>query len=236
MIGFLHELYAWTRGIHLSLSWFRRYLRSMQRLRSIAWVGASLLLVSPSALAQSDSLQTGEASWWKSLFRPKTVESVETTEPEVDAMAPDSPVVESVDTVAVVRPPATEEPLAEWDATTWRLEADARLLVMDSVWREHPPAMKGYRIQLMTGTLQECRRERSALRSATDWGIYLVPLSMNYQLLLGDFRDPWSAERERERWMDSHPQSLVVPGAIALPPLNWAENSIAEPLEGLGDE
>jgi hypothetical protein len=88
----------------------------------------------------------------------------------------------------------------------------------------------------MTGTLQECRRERSALRSTTDWSVYLAPISMNYQLLLGDFRDPWSAERERERWMETHPQSLVVPGEIALPPLNKNENSTAEPREGLGGE
>ena len=208
----------------------------MQRLCSIAGIGVSLLLVTPDALAQSDSLQSGEASWWKSLFRPKTVESVETEEPELEAEEPALPLAEEPDTVAVVRPPMLEEELIGWEAATWRLDSDARLLAMDSVWREQPPAMKGFRIQLMTGTLQECRRERSALRSATDWSVYLVPLSMNYQLLLGDFRDPWSADRERERWMETHPQSLVVPGTIALPPLNWAENSIAEPRKGLGDE
>ena len=208
----------------------------MQRLCSIAGIGASLLLFTPDALAQSDSLQTGEASWWKSLFRPKTVESVETEEPELEAEEPALPLTEEPDTVGVVWPSVLEEAPIGWEAATWRLDSDARLLAMDSVWREQPPAMKGFRIQLMTGTLQECRRERSALRSATDWSVYLVPLSMNYQLLLGDFRDPWSADRERERWMETHPQSLVVPGTIALPPLNWAENSIAEPRKGLGDE
>ena len=187
-------------------------------------------------MAQLDSLETGGASWWKSLFRPKTVEAVETEEPELGAAPAALPAMESMDTVGMVRPPALEEPLVEWEAATWRLESDARLLALDSAWRADPPAMKGYRIQLMTGTLQECRRERSALRSTTDWSVYLAPISMNYQLLLGDFRDPWSAERERERWMETHPQSLVVPGEIALPPLNGNENSTAEPREGLGGE
>ena len=217
---------------------FERYLRSMQRVRSIAWLGASFLLASPCALAQSDSLETGEASWWKSLFRPKTVEIVEAESPVLDAeSAPkdrsgDAP----LDTVAAVQPPLFDSVSAAPEVATWRMESDGRLLALDSAWKASPPAMKGYRIQLMTGTLQECRRERSALRSTTDWSIYLVPLSMNYQLMLGDFRDPWSAEREREYWLETHPQSLVVPGPIALPPLNWAENNIAEPREGLGDE
>jgi hypothetical protein len=55
-------------------------------------------------------------------------------------------------------------------------------------------------------------------------------------VLLGDFRDPWSAERERDRWVERYPNSLVIPGEIALPPMASSQNTIAEPLKELGDE
>lgn len=182
---------------------------------------------------QNDSLPASESTWWKGLFRPKISEQAPPTPPAEPApVQPEiAPPAALDDTVGSTEVPAVFAP----PTTTWRMQADDRLHDLDSAWRADPPAMQGFRIQLLTGPLTDCRRERSALRNATELGIYLEPLSANYQVLIGDFRDSWSAEAERERWMERFPNALVVPCSIALPPLAEPESTIAEPVKGSGD-
>lgn len=208
----------------------------MHCLRHLAFTCSVMLLASPWATAQTDSLSTEESTWWRSLFRAKTVEAVEAAVPEETTTAlPAAPAADTVgDALAPLELPRDE---AAAVPATWRLQADARMHALDSAWRAAPQPMKGYRIQLMTGTLQACRRERSLLRGTADHSVYLVPLSLDYQVLLGDFRDSWSAQRERDRWVETYPGAIVVPGPIELPALTGGPKSdIAEPSEGLGDE
>ena len=196
-------------------------------------LGLQSCLMTSVVWGQNDSLPASESTWWKGLFRPKISEQAPPPPPAEPA--PAQPEVTApaalVDTLGTVEIPIVFAPTA----ATWRLQADGRLEALDSAWRANPPAMKGFRIQLLTGPLTDCRRERSALRNATDLGIYLEPLSANYQVLIGDFRDSWSAEAERELWMDRFPNALVVPCSIELPPLAEPESTIAEPVERSGD-
>lgn len=212
------------------------YLRAMHCLRHLAFTCSVILLASPWAAAQTDSLSTEESTWWRSLFRAKTVEAVEAAAPaEAATTLPPAPAADTVgNALAPVELPGNEAAVVP---ATWRLQADARLHALDSAWRAAPQPMEGYRIQLMTGTLQACRRERSLLRGTADHAVYLVPLSLDYQVLLGDFRDSWSAQRERDQWVEAYPGAIVVPGPIALPTLTGGTGSdIAEPSGGLGDE
>lgn len=206
----------------------------MQAVRIACLCGLQCCLVSSFVWGQTDSLPAEESSWWKQLFRPKTVEQSQAPAEAPDVVAAPEPVAPEpavLDTLGVVEPPSFR-PI---EPATWRLEADARLLALDSAWHDAPPAMAGYRIQLMTGPLNRCRQERYHLRGSTELGIYLEPHSANYQVLIGDFRDPWSAERERAAWAAQFPDALVVPSSIALPRLDRLETTIAEPVEGSGD-
>lgn len=196
------------------------------RLTSLLWL--TFLVSSTGVLAQSDTLPGAHEGWWKGLFRSKTVEQAAERHPAtpVDSQNPmaspedesgsgsaTTTTWESLDTAgSVVRVQAPSAALV--------VHVDTRLASMDSAWRADPPAMAGYRIQLVTGPLQACRKERSTLREQTELGVYLEPLSLNYQVLIGDFRDLWSAERERTLWVGTHPNALVVPSNIELPLLH----------------
>lgn len=94
---------------------------------------------------------------------------------------------------------------------------DAAIEELVRDWRESPREMQGYRIQLFTGTLQDARLLRSQLRNQTHLPVYLTSLPPNYQILVGDFRDRWSAEKERELWLANYPYALVLSSPVALP-------------------
>ncbi len=94
---------------------------------------------------------------------------------------------------------------------------DPRIEALTQAWREAPVERDGFRIQVFTGTLQDARVLRSQLRTQTHLPVYLTSLPPNYQILVGDFRDRWSAEKERERWLEVYPSALVLPSAVGLP-------------------
>lgn len=94
---------------------------------------------------------------------------------------------------------------------------DPRIEALSQAWREAPVERDGFRIQVFTGTLQDARVLRSQLRTQTHLPVYLTSLPPNYQILVGDFRDRWSAEKERERWLEVYPSALVLPSAVGLP-------------------
>ena len=216
-----------------------RYLRTMRTIRACSIAGICACFWMGQTTAQLDTTAASESAWWKGLFRSKTLEQVDTLSRAIHPVAADSMVapIATLDTSGHMEiPHATKPERTAYLATEWRVEADSRLSSMDSVWRANPPAMQGYRIQIMTGSLHACRMERSRLRGQTNWEVYVVPMSLNYQVLIGDFRDAWSAEAERKNWSQSHPSAMVVPGEIALPPLQVAAKEIAEPLPGPGDQ
>lgn len=94
---------------------------------------------------------------------------------------------------------------------------DARIEALSQAWREAPVERDGFRIQVFTGTLQDARVLRSQLRTQTPLPVYLTSLPPNYQILVGDFRDRWSAEKERDRWLAAYPSALVLPSTVGLP-------------------
>jgi len=94
---------------------------------------------------------------------------------------------------------------------------DPRIEALTRAWRESPSEMQGFRIQVFMGSLQDARLLRSQLRNQTHLPVYLTSLPPNYQILIGDFRDRWSAEKERENWVVTFPSALVLPSAVELP-------------------
>ena len=68
-------------------------------------------------------------------------------------------------------------------------------------------------------TTQAARQLRADLRKQQSLPVYVMDLAPNYRVCLGDFRDRWSADEERRRWLATYPTATVIPCPIAPPPL-----------------
>jgi hypothetical protein len=112
-------------------------------------------------------------------------------------------------TAAEARPPRIVLPdeVAAWDAAV----------------RANPEPADGYRVQLYLGDLQSSRQLRADLRKTVTQPVYILDLTPNYRVCIGDFRDRWSAEFERRSWLAAYPTATVIPSPIAPPALPGAE-------------
>jgi hypothetical protein len=112
-------------------------------------------------------------------------------------------------TAAEARPPRIVLPdeVAAWDAAV----------------RANPEPADGYRVQLYLGDLQSARQLRADLRKTVALPVYVLDLTPNYRVCIGDFRDRWSAEFERRSWLAAYPTATVIPSPIAPPALPGAE-------------
>jgi hypothetical protein len=112
-------------------------------------------------------------------------------------------------TAAEARPPRIVLPdeVAAWDAAV----------------RANPEPADGYRVQLYLGDLQSSRQLRADLRKTVTQPVYILDLTPNYRVCIGDFRDRWSAEFERRSWLAAYPTATVIPSPIAPPALPAAE-------------
>jgi hypothetical protein len=99
-------------------------------------------------------------------------------------------------TAAEARPPRIVLPdeVAAWDAAV----------------RANPEPADGYRVQLYLGDLQSSRQLRADLRKTVTQPVYILDLTPNYRVCIGDFRDRWSAEFERRSWLAAYPTATVI--------------------------
>ena len=112
-------------------------------------------------------------------------------------------------TAAAPRPPSIVLPdaVAAWDAAA----------------RMNPTPNDGFRIQLYLGDLQAARQLRADLRKSSSFPVYVMDLTPNYRVCIGDFRDRWSAEFERRAWLAAYPTATVIPCPISPPALPAVE-------------
>lgn len=170
-------------------------------------------------------------AWWKGLFKPKS-EGIDVHEPaQPTTTAQPTPAVAPTDTVGeqpsygkpleIFTPPLEAEPVEKAPAIPGILtvQHSSRLDTLDSLWRLNPPAIRGYRVQVFLGDLSAARSERARLRRLTNLPIYLEAMPPSYGLMVGDFRDKWSAERACTEWRETFPRSLVIPTEIRPLPL-----------------
>ncbi|MGA1373887.1 MAG: hypothetical protein ACO3YQ_03675 [Flavobacteriales bacterium] len=100
-----------------------------------------------------------------------------------------------------------------------RIVLPEEVAVWDAAVRAHPVPAEGYRIQLYLGELQAARQLRADLRKSAVLSVYVMDLTPNYRVCIGDFRDRWSAEFERRSWLAAYPAATVIRSPIAPPPL-----------------
>ncbi|MDA0729860.1 MAG: hypothetical protein O3B70_03910 [Bacteroidetes bacterium] len=186
---------------------------------------------SSSLQAQTDSTATSptDAQWWRSLFRsqgddstpcatdasakphPQTSTSVDSDSTEGSATSPEAPVLDATPWRPVHSPGTLEWVMPQAVAT------------LDSIDRSSPAVMQGYRIQIYFGSLPEARSVRASFRrDHVDFACQLVPVTPNYAVTVGNYRDKWEAMRDLQNHgiMDTYPQALVVPSEIDLPSIH----------------
>lgn len=178
-----------------------------------AWISAPVA-------AQTDTTTT-DSGWWKGLFRPTEEapsaapqESVGTPTAGPAAEIPSDTRSAMEDTLALSiersAPPAT---------FSWSLPTG--LATLDSLDKADPKPLQGYRIQIYFGDLQEARAVRAAFRrDHPEEACQLMPITPNYAVTVGNYRDMWSAQRAlRDGHVGSWKHALVIPSAINLPAL-----------------
>lgn len=187
---------------------------------ALGWV----LLTPWASHAQTDTTETAPDAWWKGLFRPaqEVVRTPASPDGQPANTASDSALGMSntpVDDAAKTLTGSLEAPRSP-GSVTWHVPEGVAAL--DSLSKAHPAPLQGYRIQIYFGTLNEARSVRAAFRrDHPQTACQLLPLSPNYAVTVGNYRDKWEAQRalERERFADTWEYSLVIPSEIDLPSL-----------------
>jgi len=109
------------------------------------------------------------------------------------------------------------------EARAPRIVLPDEVAAWDAAVRANPEPADGYRVQLYLGDLQSSRQLRADLRKTVTQPVYILDLTPNYRVCIGDFRDRWSAEFERRSWLAAYPTATVIPSPIAPPALPAAE-------------
>ena len=178
-----------------------------------AWISAPVT-------AQTDTT-TKDSGWWKGLFRPME---------EVPAAAPHAsvgtPTVGRADEIPSDTRSAMEDTLAlssmrSAQPATFSWSLPPGLATLDSLDKADPKPLQGYRIQIYFGDLQEARAVRAAFRrDHPEEACQLMPITPNYAVTVGNYRDVWSVQRAlRDGHVGSWKHALVIPSAIDLPAL-----------------
>lgn len=192
--------------------------------RSVLTAFASLAIGAlsvPNAWGQQDSIKSPEM-WWKGLFRTeKPVPSQETppaepSEATLEPGAANAGQAEGDTTLVLWHAPTERHAPATFE---WTLPEG--LAHLDSLDKADPKPLQGYRIQIYFGELQEARAVRAAFRrDHPNVACQLLPITPNYAVTVGNFRDMWSAQRAlRDGEVGTWKHALVIPSAIDLPTL-----------------
>ena len=191
----------------------------MSRFLPFAILACSAWMSSPAA-AQIDSTAS-DSGWWKGLFRPAD-----------DMTAPASTEATVTPSAKPERVTLTDLPAQGDDSVSFQgpaIVAPATfswtlpegLATLDSLDKADPKPLQGYRIQIYFGDLQEARAVRAAFRrDHPNEACQLMPITPNYAVTVGNYRDMWSAQRAlRDGQVGSWKHALVIPSAIDLPAL-----------------
>lgn len=167
-------------------------------------------------LVFSSAAQAQEDSWWKKLFKKETVDEMEKTPSEekevIDYTQPETEtpsVEESKDTITLSKPAVLQQ---RGDV---RITEPKGFASLDSLFRENPPVIEGYRIQIFFGDLQTARGERANfLKRSIDTPCYLVQNPPNFVVQVGNYRTQLEAHRYLNELKEIYPSARIIPTEI----------------------
>ena len=170
----------------------------------------------------------GDAGWWRGLFKGTQKSMCDSTSAEQPA--PEAP------GVMIWEAPATDDPetpaASELAAAnkvrpvgSVEVQYDERIAALDSAWHAEEHTLRGFRVQIFSGSLQAAREVRAqARRTNGEWPVYLSSMPPNYRVTIGDFRTRWEAQKAQDAWTRAFPMAIVIPMDINLPVLKTDGN------------
>ena len=162
------------------------------------------LFISLSISAQDD------APWWKNMFRKEAVNEAEKTQ---DATPIDMPVDSINDTNEVIDSLFEETPAEELLVRPGQIKVEQSPLLtkLDSLYKENPPRIIGYRIKIYFGNLQEARGiKANHVSSGNREGCYVKQYPPNFAVVVGNFRTEEAAQQRLQELKQLYPGATVV--------------------------
>lgn len=169
------------------------------------------IFISLNSNAQDDS------PWWKNLFRKEAVEPVEAQEVEELPQAKKDTLMfeETLLDSSLIEVEAIEEPVIPGNI---QLETSPLLAQLDSIYKENPPKIIGYRIKIYFGDLQSARGIKADyVSNGNREGCYVKQYPPNFAVVVGNFRSEEDAELRLQELKALYPGASVVRDEIETP-------------------
>lgn len=192
-------------------------LNSSRITSACCFVGLLALGADASVLAQSD------AGWWKNLFKGTQKSMCDSSATEQAAPEVPGVMIWEPSEGDLTEEPSAPEPIEtveERPIGSVVEQYDDRIASLDSAWHTEEHALRGFRVQIFSGSLKAAREVRAnARRTSGEWPVYLSSMPPNYRVTIGDFRSRWEAQKAQDAWNKAFPMSIVIPMDINLPRL-----------------
>jgi hypothetical protein len=172
-----------------------------------------IIIVNLLIICQLGSFCQEDSSWWKRLFKKETVNELEEVDKETKPILDEN--IE--DTTAKVKLDSTEIlPLRSPGQVT--INTSPALDAFNAERTDNPVLISGYRIQVYHGSLKMAKEERAKFISRNKYSpCYLVSLSPNFAVRIGDYRSELEAHRDLALALKRYPKAYVVPDTIEPP-------------------
>lgn len=123
------------------------------------------------------------------------------------------------------------KPQSNTNAGSITFYQDEKIELLDSLRKEHPGKIDGYRLQIFFGNRNEARELRAKfLQEHPELGAYISYLAPNFRLRVGDFRTRLECEAFKKEIAQEFPGSYLVKDKIELPNL-YPEKSEEETVD-----
>jgi hypothetical protein len=172
-----------------------------------------IIIINCLLICQLGSVCQEDSTWWKRLFKKESVEEIEEGKTE------DTPVIEEkVTDISAIDPKDSVDEHINLRPGSVTIHTSSALDSLNLAMTENPPAISGYRIQVYHGNLRTAKEERAKFISVDkESPCYLVSLSPNFAVRIGDYRTELDAHRDIEKIRAKYPKAYVVPDDIEPP-------------------
>lgn len=162
------------------------------------------LFISLNISAQDDT------PWWKNMFRKEAVDEAEKPQVEealdlqIDSINDNNEVIDSL----FEETPSEDVVLRPGHIA---LEQSPLLTKLDSIYKENPPKIMGYRIKIYFGNLQEARGiKANHVSSGNREGCYVKQYPPNFAVVVGNYRTEEAAQQRLQELKQLYPGATVV--------------------------
>lgn len=184
--------------------WYITFVKLKSSSMKSILIGSFCLFISLNISAQDD------APWWKNMFRKEAVDEAEKPQAKVNMDLPLDSIQRGSEMIDSLfeETPSEDEVLRPGHIA---LEQSPLLTKLDSIYKENPPKIMGYRIKIYFGNLQEARGiKANHVSSGNREGCYVKQYPPNFAVVVGNFRTEEAAQQRLQELKQLYPGATVV--------------------------